>query len=307
MTVSRNTRRTSTTRQVCAGRLERYAAFTQNPAHGNPAGVWIGDALPDARTMIAIAADVGYSETAFVAPDSGPSRQVRYYSPEAEVPFCGHATIATGVALGKAHGAATYELATAIGSVPVTVTRRQGVLHASLTSVEPASEPVDRGLLQVALDCLRWQPGELDPGIPPALAYAGARHLVIAAATRERLASLDYHFEGLKDFMLDHDLTTVQLIWRESERVFHARNPFPVGGIVEDPATGAAAAALGGYLRANRLLEVPGAITVLQGEDLGRPARLEVSIPATGGIVVSGAAVPIPVDDSAGTGPTRPK
>jgi PhzF family phenazine biosynthesis protein len=307
MPLPRNTRRINSARQVSAGRLERYAAFTQNPAHGNPAGVWIGDTLPDTSAMLQIAADVGYSETAFVAPASGLSRQVRYYSPEAEVPFCGHATIATGVALGKAHGAATYELATAIGNVPVTVTNRQGVLNASLTSVEPASEPVDRGLLQVALACLRWQPGELDPAIPPALAYAGARHLVIAAATRGRLASLDYHFEGLKNFMLEHDLTTVQLIWRESERVFHARNPFPVGGIVEDPATGAAAAALGGYLRANRFLEVPGAITVLQGEDLGRPARLDVSIPATGGIVVSGRAVPIPVDDSAGTGPTRPK
>ena len=49
--------------------------------------------------------------------------------------------------------------------------------------------------------------------------------------------------------MLGHDLTTVDLVHREDERTYHARNPFPVGGVVEDPATGAAAAAFGAYLR----------------------------------------------------------
>jgi PhzF family phenazine biosynthesis protein len=64
---------------------------------------------------------------------------------------------------------------------------------------------------------------------------------------------------------------------------------------VEDPATGAAAAALGGYLRELRLVEPPASIVVLQGEDLGRPSRLEVAIPAgSGGIDVTGAAVEIP-------------
>ena len=48
--------------------------------------------------------------------------------------------------------------------------------------------------------------------------------------------------------MLAHDLTTVDLVQREDETTFHARNPFPVGGVVEDPATGAAAAAFGAYL-----------------------------------------------------------
>ena len=48
--------------------------------------------------MQRIAKKVGYSETAFVAPSSGAAREVRYFSPEIEVPFCGHATIATGVA-----------------------------------------------------------------------------------------------------------------------------------------------------------------------------------------------------------------
>ena len=84
------------------GTLLRLAAFTADPRGGNPAGVWIGDALLPPDQMRRIAADVGYSETAFLAPDGSglPGRfRVRYFSPLAEVPFCGHATIASGVAL----------------------------------------------------------------------------------------------------------------------------------------------------------------------------------------------------------------
>ena len=75
--------------------------------------------------------------------------------------------------------------------------------------------------------------------------------------------------------------------------MFHSRNPFPVGGVIEDPATGAAAAALGGYLREKRLMQVPVKILIRQGEAMGRPSRLEVEIPESGGIVVSGTAVKI--------------
>ena len=148
-------------------------------------------------------------------------------------------------------------------------------------------------LLSQALDHLRWAETELDPALPPARAFAGAWHLVLAAATRERLARLDYDFEALKALMLDDDLTTVQLVWRESEEVFHSRNPFPVGGVVEDPATGAAAAALGGYLREADLVTAPATLTIRQGEDMGRPSLLTVTVPSSGGIIVSGTAVAI--------------
>jgi PhzF family phenazine biosynthesis protein len=140
---------------------------------------------------------------------------------------------------------------------------------------------------------LGWQRRELDWSIPPVKAYAGAWHLVIAAAEQRRLAQLQYDFERLKQLMLREQLTTLQLIWRETRDRFHARNPLPVGGVVEDPATGAAAAALGGYLRAANLIAAPATIHIRQGEAMGRPSRLTVDIPAAGGIVVSGKAVPI--------------
>jgi len=275
------------------GQLHRLSAFTDDPSGGNPAGVWVGDELPDAATMQKIAADVGASETAFVAPATGTNREVRYFSPELEVSFCGHATIATGVVLGTTDGEGTYRLATSIGEVPVTARIRNGKAEASLVSVDTQHKSVSGELLDEALTALGWSGDDLDRSIAPAAAYAGAWHLVLAVAKADRLADLDYDFEKLKALMLRENLTTLQLIWREEEFLFHSRNPFPIGGIVEDPATGAAAAALGGYLRDAGIISTPASFLIRQGEAMGRPSRITVDVPQSGGIKVTGSAVDI--------------
>ncbi|MEL7023546.1 MAG: PhzF family phenazine biosynthesis isomerase [Pseudomonadota bacterium] len=278
---------------MTSSNLYKYSAFTLSPQGGNPAGVWVGDQLPEPEVMQRIAKKVGYSETAFVAPSSGAAREVRYFSPEMEVPFCGHATIATGVALAAEEGAGVYTFSTLAGEIPVTVSEKGGHFEASLTSVTPSHESPSSALVAELLKVLGWEASELDPDLPPANAYAGANHLVLAAGSRERLERLDYDFETLKSIMERENLITLQLIWRESETEFHSRNPFPVGGVVEDPATGAAAAALGGYLRDAALIEAPTTIQIRQGETMGRPSLLTVQIPKAGGIIVRGAAVPI--------------
>lgn len=275
------------------GQLHRLAAFTRDPAGGNPAGVWVGDILPDAVTMQRIAAEVGFSETAFLSPASGKERVTRYYSPEAEVSFCGHATIAAGVLLGETDGDARYTLSTAVGEVPVDVRTRRGIREASLTSVEPRHENADPALIDRALSALRWLRSDIDPLITPVKAYAGAWHLVIAVESKGRLDALDYDFDVLKALMLQEELTTLQLVFRGSDTVFHSRNPFPVGGVVEDPATGAAAAALGGYLRDGGMISTPNTILIHQGVAMGRPSLLQVDIPESGGILVTGSAVRI--------------
>jgi PhzF family phenazine biosynthesis protein len=273
------------------GTLYLLSAFTETPEGGNPAGVWIGDQLPEPDDMQRIASEVGFSETVFLSPRKGAARTARYYSPEAEVPFCGHATIAAGVQLGALDGDGHYRFDTAAGEVQVSVRHSMTRPEASLTSVEPKHAAVEPRLLERALRTLGWREDDLDPAIPPAMAFAGAWHLIVAVREAGRLAKLDYEFDRLKALMLDANLTTLQLIWREREDAFHARNPFPVGGVVEDPATGAAAAALGGYLRDANLIAAPASILIRQGEAMGRPSSLHVRIPATGGIVVSGHAV----------------
>jgi PhzF family phenazine biosynthesis protein len=271
--------------------LYRLAAFTTTPVGGNPAGVWIGDALPATSEMQRIAAEVGFSETAFLSPRRGLERTVRYYSPAMEVPFCGHATIAAGVLLGELDGEGTYRLHALPGEIPVRVHDEDGQRIAALTSVTPSHEPARSDVVLRALELLGWSEADLDPAIPPARAYAGASHLVLAARRLDRLAELSYDFEALRELMTREGLVTLQLVHRESLAVFHSRNPFPVGGVVEDPATGASAAALGGYLRDAGILAAPASLVIRQGEAMGRPSVLRVEIPVSGGIIVSGTAV----------------
>lgn len=279
----------------------RYTAFATDPAGGNPAGVVLDATGLDDAAMLAVAAGVGYSESAFLTPgpaELGPGGRaftVRYFSPQAEVPFCGHATVATAVALAERAGPGDFVFATPAGTVPVSVTEAEGVLRATLTSVPPRLEDATTADVAEALAALDWRADELDPGLPPRISYAGARHLILAAATRERLAELRYDFERLKALMLRLDLTTVQLVWRESDTVFHARDPFPVGGVVEDPATGAAAAAFGAYARELGLVPATAELTLHQGVDMGRPGELTVTLrEGDARVRVAGAAVRIP-------------
>jgi PhzF family phenazine biosynthesis protein len=287
--------------EVTICELLRYSAFTETPEGGNPAGVVLdARGLSDAR-MLMLAAEVGYSETAFLSPRPGGEGGVReydarYFSPEAEVPFCGHATIASAVALAERDGTGDLVFHSGAGPVPVrTSGDSAGGITAALTSVVPRVDDLAPGDLQSALGLLGWSPEDLDPALPPKFAYAGARHLILGARTRARLAELEYDFQGLKAFMLDRDLTTVHLVWRERGDTYHARNPFPVGGVVEDPATGAAAAAFGAYVRELGLVALPATINIHQGDDMGRPSRLTVDIRADRPeISVTGRAVRIP-------------
>ncbi|MET9802006.1 PhzF family phenazine biosynthesis isomerase [Streptomyces sp. NPDC006368] len=265
----------------------RYTAFSDDPAGGNPAGVVLDASGVGDADMLAIAAGLGYSETAFLTPppaglggEPGRAFTIRYFSPKAEVPFCGHATVATAVALGERLGPGDLVFATPVGAVPVTVTEEGGSSRATLTTVEPHTEDIADADLTEALAALNWPATDLDPALPPRIAYAGARHLVLGAATRERLADLAYDFPRLEALMRRLDLTTVQLVWRASEFVFHVRDPFPVGGVVEDPATGAAAGAFGAYAREQGLVGEDATLTLHQGEDMGRPGVLTVGLRA---------------------------
>lgn len=275
----------------------RYAAFTSDPSGGNPAGVVLDASSLDASSMLAVAADVGYSETAFVTSGDKNQRrfQLRYFSPRTEVAFCGHATIATSVALAERIGAGELVFDTPAGEIRVaTSVDPDGAMRAALTSVPTRSRPATDDELDAALTTLKWGREELDPALPPHVAFAGNDHLVLAAATRDRLADLTYDFEGLAEVMRRYGWTTVHLVWREAGDRYHARDPFPIGGVVEDPATGAAAAAFGGYLRVLGLVRQPLRIAIRQGEDMGRPSDLLVEVdPDDSRVRVSGRAVPI--------------
>jgi PhzF family phenazine biosynthesis protein len=222
--------------------------------------------------MQRLAHEVGFSETAFAARTQDGFR-VRYFSPEAEVAFCGHATIALGAALAREFGDGVYPLALNQAAITVEGKREHGLTSAALQSPPTRSAPADPQLVAAALELFGYAVGDLDPRIPPGLAHAGNDHLVLALASRELLAAMRYELEAGRALMQAHGLITIVLVWAENARLFHTRNPFAAGGVYEDPATGAGTAALAGYLRD---IGWPhgGAIDVVQGEDMGMRSRL---------------------------------
>src|SRR3954469_17848840 len=134
--------------------VQRIAAFSHGTNGGNPAGVVLCEALPAAEEMLTIAAEVGYSETVFAAPGEDGWR-VRYFAPEIEVPFCGHATIALGAALALARGDGTFTLQ--LNDTRITVTGwRSPTLTAALQSPRTRSEPAPKGLVAAALSLFSY-------------------------------------------------------------------------------------------------------------------------------------------------------
>ena len=272
--------------------VHRLAAFSADPSGGNPRASCQMRAACRIDDMLQIAADVGYSETAFLVDAGNGSYDVRYFSPLAEVPFCGHATIASGVLLGPGE----WLFATRSGDVAVDVSRQDdGLVTATLTSVSPHVDDIADDDLAELLAALGWA-----VGMP-------IRRCRLASPTRARttrfslyesttdFSRLDYDVDRLRTLMLERDWTTIDLVWRESDRVFHARNPFPVGGVYEDPATGAAATAFGAYLRELGPGQPPVTVTIHQGGEMGRPSTLPGGA-ARGRrpVRVSGTAVHIP-------------
>ena len=270
--------------------VQRIAAFSDGASGGNPAGVVIDDALPSTDTMQRVARDVGYSETAFAAPADGGWR-VRYFSPEAEVPFCGHATIALGAALALREGDGVFMLRLDGGDITVEGRSDGGAMRASLQSPPTRSGPEDAAAIDEAMDLFGWSVADLDGRIPPARIHAGADHLVLMLESRATLAAMRYDLDRGRTLMRRHGWVTVLCGHAETSQRFDVRNAFAYGGVVEDPATGAAAAALAGYLRD---LQWPhgGCIALRQGDDLGMPSRLTATFGDVAGasIRVSGTA-----------------
>ena len=103
----------------------RYTAFSTDPGGGNPAGIVLDAADLDAADMQRIAAEIGFSETAFLTPTGPGTADVRYFAPIAEVAFCGHATIASAVAMAERVGTGSLTLASAAGPIAVSTTDRR--------------------------------------------------------------------------------------------------------------------------------------------------------------------------------------
>ncbi|MFL0564287.1 PhzF family phenazine biosynthesis protein [Microbacterium sp. 179-I 1D1 NHS] len=275
----------------------RYAAFTTRSDGGNPAGVVLDASTLDDASMQRIAVEIDFSETAFVTGvgDDG-ALTIRYFSPIAEVPFCGHATVAAAVALADAGrvSAGAIRFATPVGVVVIQVSTDAAGTRASFTSIEPSVSPLTEDDLAAILDEIGLDASVLDAELPPRIAHAGNPHPVVVVADRAAFDDFSFDAERVRALMDDRGWpATITVAHRLSPDRFVARNLFPVGRITEDPATGSAGASFGAYLRSLDAVTPPARVVIEQGAHAGRPGELTVDIPVTGGIVVSGNAVRI--------------
>ena len=269
--------------------IQKIAAFaspTENGYQGgNPAGVVLIKEFPSDDEMIAIAAEVGYSETVFAVPIATQTNayRVRYFSPEGEVPFCGHATIALGAALGDKYWSqnsttqVTFQLTLNHAQVGLRLDKKESdtivTLFSPPTSHQVIAKSQDElfGMVKdvttentapsvfaklliniledfnISIDDLDWHT------LAPAIVDGGSKHLALTLKSQATLDNMNYDFDAVKQRMLEHDLVTIILALPRQDKnnqVFiDIRNAFASGGVIEDPATGAAAAAYAGYIR----------------------------------------------------------
>ncbi|WP_374511206.1 PhzF family phenazine biosynthesis protein [Niveibacterium sp.] len=257
--------------------------FTDRPFSGNPLAVFPDGAAVDPAQMQAIAGELNLSETVFVLPPDDPAHaaRVRIFTPASELPFAGHPTIGTALLLARfapqalADGEHLLVLEEGVGPVPVRVTMQGGqALRAEFAAAQAPSfappPPDIATMLGIGADDILPRCGVASCGVPflcvPLRNRAALSHIVPNNAAMQRhLAGLAH---GIYAYTEDLDRPTL----------LHARM-FATGlGIVEDPATGSAAAALGGLLGTyDSRSDADLSWEISQGEDLGRPSRIVVT------------------------------
>lgn len=281
--------------------------FTDQPFAGNPLAVIADGRDLDGAQMQAIGREFNLSETVFVLPPQTEAGfvRLRIFTPGSELPFAGHPTIGTAVALarrGEAFGRpapATMVLEEGVGPIPVTVTADGPVHRAALTTDSPFQ---DLGPVPVALAaaCLGLSETRIAQGKDaPRRASKGLPYALVQLTDADALAACQPEpasFLAADRAMAHPDDRFAIAAWRRAGPSEIAMRMFaPLSGIPEDPATGSAAAALAAYLCASD--GGPIAVTIRQGVEMGRPsvitARAEAAGPNGSRVEIAGAAVPV--------------
>lgn len=266
--------------------------FTSLRFGGNQLAVF-----PDARgiadaDMPRIAREFNFSETTFVLPANDPAhtRRVRIFTPGGELPFAGHPTVGTAFVLAsigevKLSGAATrIVFEEGVGPVPVLIRGSAGKPDFAQLSVAQLPEvgpppPAARDLARVlGLDASEV----LDGRMGPQAVSCGVPFLFVPVRGRAALARSRVRLDEFESLLGSYWTSKVFLFCDEPELKgshYRARMYAPGIGVPEDPATGSACVAFGGYLAA-RDAQRDGTLrwVVEQGFEMGRPSLLEVEV-----------------------------
>jgi trans-2,3-dihydro-3-hydroxyanthranilate isomerase len=270
--------------------------FTDRPFGGNPLAVF-----PDGRglssdQMQRVARELNLSETVFVLPpdDPGHSRRLRIFTPGMEMPFAGHPTVGTALLLARLgeieapEGETRIVFEEGVGPVPVTLRSEGGVpVFAQLSVAQlPEFGPPSPSAAELA-EVLALDPGDILTGDDsPQTVSCGVPFLYIPLRNRDALSRARVRPDRWESLIADTWAPHLYVFAREPE--LRVRMFAPAMGIPEDPATGAAAAAFGGYL-GMRAPERDGTLrwTIEQGVEMGRPSLLHLEVDKKDGAITA--------------------
>lgn len=263
-------------------------SFAARPLSGNPAGVLLDGEDLDATAMQRIAAELKHSETAFPLPAREPDTalHLRWFTPESEVAFCGHATLATFHVLVEearripvpAEGVTRTAFTCKSGRLEVELWRAGGTLRILIETPASRFEPVTvPGQLLTALGIV---PEALDPRSPPRKSAILEGNLYLAVRDREALARCRPDGAALDEMARKLGAAGCVVYTLDPQPGVDAamRCFFPGYGILEDPVTGSAAGQLGALLQLVRPAALPRRLLFTQGDEMGRPGRIEVQV-----------------------------
>ena len=272
-------------------RVYQMDAFTHIPFGGNPAGVVPNaDGLSDEQ-MQRIAREMNCSETAFVLSTDTPGAdvRVRFFTPEAEVDLCGHATISTFVALSKEQrfgGKPVYTVVqeTRAGLLPVMISADdQGRTQVLMTMAAPRFREVefDRALYAKVLGLAEE---DISAELPVGLGYTGLWDMFVPIQTVEAFSRMQPDWSRLADLNRNLGVASTHCYSLDTltpDAQLHARDFAPSLGISEDPATGTANGALGAFLVRHGVFRPHCErvrLKVEQGFEHGRPSLVCVEV-----------------------------
>lgn len=261
-------------------------AFSQTAFGGNQAGVVLldnGSGFPSDETMIKIAAELRYSETAFVQQISDNEFTTRYFTPCSEVDLCGHATIAAFSVLkqeGIIKDGTEYINRTKAGDL--TVKSAEGVLM-QMAQPQLIEKELDKELLY------RIMGTTPHPHINPAIVSTGLPDILLPVSTKEELDNLAPDMAALSELSRQMEVVGVHAFAISQQNyTAHVRNFAPLYGIEEESATGTANGALTYFLYTIGVAEINKQCSYLQGESMGRPSVISSFITEEKNIYVGG-------------------
>ena len=261
-------------------------AFTDQPFGGNPAGVVLLDTqtFPQEDLMLKIAAELRYSETAFIRRHSEQEFTIRYFTPKAEVDLCGHATIASFFLLhqkGLASGQCLCH--TLAGDLSIEAGEKVMMQMAKPRFVDTIDETEE---IYQALGVKGYR-----PTMPTQIVYAGLPDIMLPLPDVATLQSLQPDMEAIKEITKRYEAVSVHpFAFSNDGYTAHVRDFAPLYDIPEESATGTANASLTYYLQQCGCLGTEAECAFIQGEAMGRPSVVATRIQADGNVFVGGTA-----------------